>query len=103
MGVHDEGPVVVAEVLFARNFDLDLSELLPDGSPARVEVIVDVFDVYHHELGETISAQNCFEAILPVGLVVDFECLHCLNINDMNELRNLVDQHHRPNASELLG
>ena len=50
MSVHDEGPIVDAEVLFSSDFDLDLSKLLPDGSPTRVEIIVHVFDVDHNEL-----------------------------------------------------
>jgi len=101
MSVDDKCLVVDAEVCLPHYLDLDLPKLLPHGSSGVVEIVVHIFDVDDHEFAHPFSSESGFEAILPVRRFVNFESLHSLDVDDMDELGDLVHQYHGPDASQV--
>jgi len=85
MSVDDKCLVVDAEVCLPHYLDLDLPKLLPHGSSGVVEIVVHIFDVDDHEFAHPFSSESGFEAILPVRRFVNFESLHSLDVDDMDE------------------
>lgn len=101
MSVDDKCLVVDAEVCLPHYLDLDLPKLLPHGSSGVVEIVVHIFDVDDHEFAHPFSSESGFEAILPVRRFVNFESLHSLDVDDVDELGDLVHQYHGPDASQV--
>lgn len=102
MRVDNECLVIDAEVLLTGNLDLDLPEALPDGRPATVQIVVNILYADDDEFGEPISAEDRLEGVFPVSRLVDLESTHGLDVNNMNEARDLVDEDHGADSAELL-
>ena len=82
--------------------NLNLSKFLPNCCSTRVKIIVYVFNVKNDVLCHSVSAKYSLELMLEISLLINFISLHSLNINNMNKLGNLIDQHHWTNPSHLI-
>ena len=90
MCVDKECLFVDAEVFLSLDFNLDLSEPLFQSSPTLIEVIIDVLYAENYKLRESIPSQSCLEAMLPIYLLINFKCLHCFDVNNMDKLGDLI-------------
>jgi hypothetical protein len=103
MGVDNESLVINSKVLLSGDLNLHLSELLSNGSPTRVEVVINVLDVDDDEFTESISAEGRLEHMLPIMFLFNLKGLHGSDVHEMNKLRNFVDEHHWADTTEHLG
>lgn len=85
VSVHDEGLIILAEIGLSGDFDLDHLKSLLSCCSAHIDIVVCVLNVEDYELGQSVSAAESSELVLPVHLLVDLVCLHSENINDVDE------------------
>lgn len=91
--------IITPVIALSCQLHIDWFELLLDRSSRVVQICVDIFDVDNDEFWEAVSIKKRFERVLPVRDHVNFKCLHRLNIDNMDEFRNLVDEYKRADAS----
>ena len=58
VSVHTVCLIIDSKVLLSGQLDLHLAETLLDGGSARIKVVVDVLDVEHNELRQSIPAEH---------------------------------------------
>ena len=95
--------ICLIHVTFPCYFHGNLFELLLDCSSRIIQVRINIFNIYHNEFRKALSIKQCPKWVLPVSHHINFECLHRLDINDMNKLGDLVNENKWTNATQLFG
>ena len=103
MRVQRKNSIVHAKVLLACDFDSAELELLFDGGSAIIQIRVYWLNVENDELAQSIAAHDGLEGLFPVCCLIDLKRAHCLHIDNMHELGDLVDEDERAYAAQILG
>lgn len=90
--VHQEGPIVSAELAGSLKLHAHHLEILAGGCFTRTHFKVNVFDIDHDKLREALSRTNRREHVLPVFGCRYLVRAHCLHIDNMHTCRYLIDQ-----------
>lgn len=102
MRVHQEGPVVSSELAGSCKLDPHHAEAVSRRSSRRLHIEVDVFNVEHDELGQTLATANGVEGVLPVLGRGNLVRPHCLDVNHVHAGRHFVNQNKGADAPEQL-
>jgi len=100
VAVRDEGLVIDSEVCNSGEFETDHLKLLLLGSPGRIDIEVNILDVDHHKLGQTVSCADRRVFGLVVCLGVKLIRAHGVDIDHVDMCCHLVHEAEWADTSE---